>query len=141
VPWHGFNSASRGVEPEGVRSPLSLENAPVLPEMSEKGVPLHAYTRSGSTTNVYGDGLPLCIGGYPTESILSAILKDQLDRLDQALPGLILCAALSIRSRNFRTIGNYPVPILFEYGRKLVAHDPPTSRASPATQNLSHRSS
>src|SRR5436190_1182880 len=58
----------------------------------------------------------------PAQGIFTAIFKNQRDGLRQVRSGIFHCLALSVGSRNFRTVCNVPIAVSFDDRRKLVVH-------------------
>lgn len=56
------------------------------------------------------------------QGILSAILKDEGDGLGKALSSFFLVAALPVSAGDLRAVGDVPVAVPFDEGRKLVVH-------------------
>jgi hypothetical protein len=126
MPWYGLNCAGPRVEPKGVRPTFPLKDAAVKSEVSEKSAALQVETALRRAAYIDGDGLTLGVSRNATETILTAILKDQCDCLGKVVARLVLGRALAVGPRHFRAVRYVQFTIAFEHGGELVAHDAST---------------
>jgi len=62
------------------------------------------------------------IGRNASKSVLKTVFQDQFNRSSKIRPAFIDRASLSVSSRNFRTVADKPIPVLFNDCSKLSVH-------------------
>src|SRR5437762_919080 len=102
-------------------SALTLQNAAIVTQMLQQRASLHPLGGT-DVRHVHGDRLALGLWRNASQSIVSTVLEDERDGLDEALTRLLLRVPLAVRAGHLGAEGDHPFFVAFENARELVTH-------------------
>lgn len=118
--WDGFNVACLGITPKRMGATFAFKVASIFSEMLS-AMPCVSFN---------GHHFFRGFGWKASESILTAIFRDQLNSFGETLETFLLRSSLTISAGKFRAIGYEPFAILFDDGIKFVVYGRPPDNLS-----------